>query len=159
MALEDTGPRRAARRRVAGLATRTTNADEAQPSKARIPELWGRFMSQHWAERLAQGGAVGPLLAVYSAYESDASGSYQILIGRELAGSSPLAPPLQIVDVPQGQYVVFSCPGPLPDAVIAGWRRVWTFFERPDAPPRAYTADFEAYTEPERTEIWVAVRD
>ncbi len=159
MALEDNGPRRADRRRVAGLATRTTNADEAQPSKARIPELWGRFMSQHWAERLEQGGAVGPLLAVYSAYESDASGSYQILIGRELAGSSPVAPPLQIVDVAQGQYIVFGCPGPLPDAVIEGWRRVWTFFGRPDAPVRAYTADFEAYTEPEGTEIWVGVRE
>src|SRR5256885_17048845 len=61
VALEDNGPRRAPRRRVAGLATRTTNADEAQPSKARIPELWGRFMSQHWADRLEQGGAVGPM--------------------------------------------------------------------------------------------------
>jgi predicted transcriptional regulator YdeE len=151
--------RRTERRRVAGLGIRTTNADEAQPSKARIPGLWGRFATQHWAERLEQGGAFGPILAVYSAYESDVSGSYQILIGRELAGSPPVAPPLQVVDVPQGGYLVFSSSGPLPDAVIEGWRGVWAFFGRPDAPPRAYTADFEAYLEHERTEIWVAVRD
>lgn len=145
------------RRRVAGLATRTTNADEVQPSKARIGELWGRFTAGNWAERLGQEGAIGPTIAVYSAYESDASGSYQILIGRELAGSSSIALPLQLVDIPPGQYLVFSCSGSLPAAVIEGWRAVWAFFERPNAPRRAYTADFETYLEPERIEIWIAV--
>ena len=142
-----------------GLATRTTNADEADPSKARIGELWGRFTSQNWAERLGQGGAVGPTLAVYSAYESDVSGSYQILVGREVPGSYPVAPPLQVVDIPPGQYLVFSCTGPLPGAVIDGWRAVWAFFERPDAPRRSYTADFETYLGPERIEIWVATKE
>jgi len=142
---------------VVGLATRTTNADEADPSKARIGELWGRFTTQNWAERLGQGVAFGPTIAVYSAYESDVSGSYQILVGREIAGSSPVAPPLQVVDIPPGQYLVFSCTGPLPGAVIDGWRAVWAFFEQPDAPRRAYTTDFEAYLEPEHIEIWIAV--
>ena len=145
------------RRRVVGLATRTTNADEADPSKARIGELWGRFTSQHWAERLGQGGAVGPTLAVYSAYESDVSGSYQILVGREVPGSYPVAPPLQVVDVPPGQYIVFSLAGPLAGTVIEGWRAIWAYFGRPDVPRRAYTADFEAYLELERVEIWIAV--
>jgi len=142
---------------VVGLATRTTNADEADPSKARIGELWGRFTTQNWAERLGQGVAFGPTIAVYSAYESDVSGSYQILVGREIAGSSPVAPPLQVVDIPPGQYLVFSCTDPLPGAVIDGWRAVWAFFEQPDAPRRAYTTDFEAYLEPEHIEIWIAV--
>ena len=143
--------------RIAGLATRTTNADEADPSKARIGELWGRFTTQNWAERLGQAGAFGPTVAVYSAYESDVSGSFQILVGREIAASSPVAPPLQIVDILPGQHLVFSCSGPLPGAVIEGWRAIWAYFERPDAPRRAYTADFEKYLGPERIEIWVAV--
>jgi predicted transcriptional regulator YdeE len=146
------------RQRIAGLATRTTNADEAEPSQAKIGELWGRFMTQNWAERLGQAGALGPTLAVYSAYEGDASGSYQILVGRELAESSPVPPPVQVVDIAPGQYLVFRCSGPLPGAVIEGWRAVWAFFERPDVPRRAYTADFEKYVGPERVEIWVAVR-
>ena len=149
--------RRAERRRVAGLATRTTNADEAEPSKAKIGELWGRFMTQNWAERLEQAGAFGPTVAVYSAYESDVAGSYQILVGREIAGSLPVAPPIQIVDIPPGEYLVFSCSGPLPGAVIEGWRAIWAYFERPDAPRRAYTTDFEAYLEPEHVEISIAV--
>ncbi len=61
-----------------------------------------------------EGGAFGPVFAVYSAYESDVSGSYQILIGREVAGSSRVAPPLHVVDISPGQYLVFSCSGPLP---------------------------------------------
>jgi predicted transcriptional regulator YdeE len=146
------------RHRVAGIATRTTNADEADPSKARIGELWGRFTTQNWAERLEQAGAFGPTVAVYSAYESDVSGSYQILVGREHAGSSPVAPPLLVVDILPGEYLVFSCSGALPGAVIEGWRAVWDFFERADVPRRAYTADFEKYLEPERIEIWIAVR-
>ena len=52
------------RRRVAGIATRTTNADEMQSSQARIPGLWGEFASQNWAERLGQSGAFGPTMAV-----------------------------------------------------------------------------------------------
>jgi len=130
-----------------------------QPSNARIPGLWGEFASQNWAERLGQGGAFGPTMAVYSAYESDVSGSYQILIGREVAQASAGTPSLQVVDIPPGKYLVFSCAGPLPGAVIDGWRAVWAFFERAGAPRRAYTADFEAYLEPERAEIWIAVRD
>jgi predicted transcriptional regulator YdeE len=147
------------RHRVAGIATRTTNADEADPSKARIGDLWGRFTSQNWAERLGQAGAFGPAIAVYSAYASDASGSYQILIGRELARSSSVAPPLRVVDILVGEYLVFTCSGPVPGAVIEGWRAVWAFFDGPDAPRRAYTADFEKHVEPERIEIWVATKE
>ena len=143
------------RRSVAGIATRTTNADEMESSQARIPGLWGEFASQNWAERLGQSGAFGPTMAVYSAYESDVSGSYQILIGREVARSAPVAGPA--VDIAPGKYLVFTFSGPLPGVVIEGWRAVWAFFERPDAPPRAYSTDFEAYVEPERVEIWIAV--
>lgn len=142
-----------------GIAARTTNADEMQSSNARIPGLWGQFTSDNWAERLGRGGAVGPILAVYSAYETDVSGRYQILIGREHAESFSATPPLQAVDIPPGQYLVFTCSGALPGAIIDGWRAVWAFFDRPSAPRRAYTADFEAYREPERTEIWIGVAD
>ncbi len=150
-------PRRAAARQVVGLAIRTTNAAEADPATARIPELWGRYSSGKWAERLEDLGAVGPTLAVYSRYESDVSGSYQLLVGRELKGSATVLEPLETETIPPGQYLTFSCPGPLPQAVLDGWRRVWTFFERPDAPSRAYSADFEVYSDSQPVDIWVAI--
>lgn len=95
---------------------------------------------------------------MYSAYESDVSGSYQLLVGRELEKASSLPPPLQRVTIPAGNYLVFGCVGVMPQAVVDGWRSVWSFFERGDGPTRAYTADFEVYRDSQPREIWVAIR-
>lgn len=146
-------------RHVVGLAIRTTNAAESTGAGGQIAPLWDRFMAERWAERLDKLGAFGPTLAVYSAYESDASGSYQLLVGRQVRKPRPVAPPLEIVTAPQAPYLVFSCPGPLPQAVLDGWREVWAYFERPDVPARAYTFDFEIYPDAAPIDIWVAVRD
>jgi predicted transcriptional regulator YdeE len=97
-------------------------------------------------------------MAVYSDYESDLTGSYQLLIGRQIPDSQSVSVPLQLVVAPPGSYLVFRCSGPLPQAVIDGWRDVWAFFERKNAPPRAYSCDFEIY-DTGGVEIWVAVRD
>lgn len=151
--------RRSEPKRIVGLATRTTNATESIPSAGKIPQLWGRFSTEQWSERLEKVGAFGPTLAVYSAYESDASGSYQLLVGRQVRHSQSVSPPLQIVSAPQASYLVFRCSGPLPRAVIDGWHDVWAYFARADAPARAYTCDFETYPHAAPVEIWVAVRD
>ncbi|HXG97905.1 MAG TPA: GyrI-like domain-containing protein [Gemmatimonadales bacterium] len=151
--------RRSRPRHVAGLAARTTNAAEANPATGKIPQLWGQFRNDKWFDRLAQAGAVGPPIGVYSAYESDVSGSYQILVGREVRTPSPLSPPLQIVSVPEGRYLVFRRSGPLPQVVIDGWQEAWEYFARSDAPARAYTFDFEINLDATSVEIWVAVRD
>lgn len=142
-----------------GLAIRTTNAAEANPSVSKIPGLWGRFTTERWSERLQTDAAFGPTIAVYSAYESDASGSYQLLVGRQVRNSHSVAPPLQIVSVPQASYLVFRCSGPLPQAVIDGWGEVWAYFARANAPQRAYSFDLERYPDGEPVEIWVAVQD
>jgi hypothetical protein len=77
---------------------------------------------------------------VYSDYETDVTGPYRLLVGREFAPAGDL-------------------PGPLPGAVLAGWRDVWAFFAGPGAPRRAYTADLEIYGVAGATaEIWVSVR-
>ncbi|HEV2671192.1 MAG TPA: GyrI-like domain-containing protein [Gemmatimonadales bacterium] len=151
--------RRAEPQRIAGLTTRTTNAAESSRSTATIPSLWGRFMSEEWLQRLAALGGFGPTIAVYSAYESDVTGSYQLLLGRQVPSTSLVASPLHLVSSPAGSYLVFQCLGPLPQAVIDGWRDVWGYFERQPAAPRAYTYDFEIYRDGGPVEIWVAVRD
>ena len=160
MSREDLRPesRRSEPRRIVGLAIRTTNAAEAEPSGGKIPQLWGRFAAERWSERLEKVGAFGPTMAVYSEYESDASGSYQLLVGREVRDPQSVSPPLQLVSVPQASYFVFRCPGPLPQAVVDGWRDVWAYFARPNAPQRAFTIDFERYPDAEPVELWIAVR-
>ncbi len=151
--------RRGRTRRVAGLAIRTTNAEEGERDKARIPGLWGRVVGEDWFGRLGRLGAEGPLLAVYSDYESDVSGGYRLLVGRGVATPGTHASPIEIAEVPGGDYLVFRCRGPLPGVVVEGWGRVWEFFARPGAPKRAYTADIEVYdADGGGLEIWVAVQ-
>jgi len=152
-------PRHRGAMRVAGIALRTDNASEANPAAGKIPGLWQRFRSEDWFGRLEQAGAFGPPIGVYSAYESDASGSFQILAGREVTAASHVTPPLQLVSIPAGTYLVFHSGGRLPDSVIRGWQEVWTFFDRSDAPARAYTCDIEIYPNAETVEIWVAIED
>ena len=151
-------PRRSKPGHVVGLATRTTNAAESSPASGKIPQLWGQFMNDKWFDRLERAGAVGPPIAVYSAYESDVSGSYQILVGREMRTPSALSPPLQIVSLPEARYLVFRRSGQPPQVVIDAWQDVWAYFAGGDALVRAYTFDFEIYPD-SGVEIWVTVRD
>jgi predicted transcriptional regulator YdeE len=143
---------------VIGLAIRTTNAAEADPATAQIPGLWSRYSTDLWAERLAKLGAVGPTLAVYSNYERGAAGSYQLLVGREANSPASRVAELQAQSIPPGSYLRFDCPGPLPQAVIDGWRTVWDFFKQPGAPTRAFTTDYEVYADSQPVEIWIAIR-
>ena len=94
---------------------------------------------------------------MYSRYATDASGPYQLLVGREVRVPPVQVEPLHTEMVPAAQYLTFPCPGVLPEAVIDGWRRVWTYFAQPDAPARAYTADLEVYNDSGPVEIWVAI--
>ncbi len=149
--------RQADAKRVAGLALRTDNVVESRAGGGRIPGLWQRFRTEDWFARLEQLGAFGPPVAVYSTYESDVTGSFQILAGREITASVGVPAPLQVVAVPAGSYLVFHSTGPLPDSVIKGWQEVWAYFERPGTATRAYTFDLEIYPDARSVEIWIAV--
>lgn len=150
--------KQAGAKRVAGLALRTDNATEARAGAGKIPGLWQRFRSEDWFTRLEKLGASGPPLGVYAAYESDASGSFQLLAGREVEPSGKLAAPLQEVTIPAGTYLVFHSGGELPESVVTGWQEIWKYFEQPGAPRRAYTVDFEVYPSAAEVEIWIALQ-
>lgn len=150
--------RQATAKRIAGLALRTDNATESRPGGGKIPGLWQRFRSEDWFGRLGGLGGVGPPVGVYSAYESDVNGAFQILAGREVPASAKVPAPLQVVAVPPGAYLVFESSGPLPESVVQGWQAVWAYFARRGAEARAYTCDFEIYPSDHEVEIWVAVR-
>ena len=149
--------REAGAKRVAGLALRTDNATESGAG-GRIPGLWQQFRTEDWFGQLEKLGAVGPPLGVYSAYESDVTGSFQILAGRETPASSSVAAPLEVVSIPAGKYVVFESTGPLPGSVIKGWQEVWAYFEKSAPVARAYTCDFERYPNDQTVELWIAVK-
>ena len=83
---------------------------------------------------------------------------HRLLVGRELAPSSERSPHVETAEIPAGPCLVFRCRGPLPGAVMDGWRHAWAFFAQPGAPARAYTADVEVYdADGGGLEIWVAI--
>ncbi|MBI1751834.1 MAG: effector binding domain-containing protein [Acidobacteria bacterium] len=137
---------------VSGLGLRTRNAAEADPSTARIPGLWDRFMAEGLAERL--GGSSPAVHGVYTAYESDQHGSYQVLAGVKV--ERPV-PGFDSIDIPPGRYLRFDGRGPLPQAIIETWARVWSHFEKPGAPGRRFLADFETYGPGEAVSIHVSI--
>ncbi|WLT33456.1 GyrI-like domain-containing protein [Geothrix sp. PMB-07] len=125
---------------VSGHSLRTNNAEEADLAAARIPGLWERFMAEDLAGKL--GGASPAIHGVYSAYESDHRGSYQITVGVTVPHAQPA---FDSVTVAAGRYLVFEGRGPLPQAVMDTWARVWSYFENPEAPRRQFQTDFESY--------------
>lgn len=124
--------------RVAGLSVRTSNAAEADSSTAQIPLLWDRFFSEGYAA-LSEGRT---RYGVYTCYDSDVSDMYTVVVGAE---TDHALEGLTEVVIPAGRYLVFTGAGELPDSVSSGWQQVWTFFQQPGAPERAYTADYEEY--------------
>jgi predicted transcriptional regulator YdeE len=66
---------------VAGLRVRTTNAAEHQPQSAKIGPMWGRFFSEEQAESIPGKIPGSAIYGVYSAYESDASGAFDVTAG------------------------------------------------------------------------------
>ncbi|HEY3883926.1 MAG TPA: GyrI-like domain-containing protein, partial [Vicinamibacterales bacterium] len=119
-----------------------------------------RYMKAGWSDRLGSAGAAGPTIAVYSDYTSDLDGPYRLLVGRELLVGAPDPQGVESVEIPAGPYLLFSFRGAMPQVVMAGWQRVWAYFEERRNVQRAYTADFETYPEDGTgVDIWIAVRE
>ena len=131
--------------RVIGLEARTTNALEADPSTARIPRLWQRFFSEHVPEQIPNRAGSGAWMAVYTHYESDATGEYSLVLGAEVTSFDEIPDGLTRVAIPASRYLLFSAQGLMPQAVIETWSRIWSHFSQESEYQRAYTADFELY--------------
>lgn len=130
--------------RLAGLSCRTTNSQEGGPN-GQLPGLWEAYFKDTIAERIH---AEHPHLiyALYTDYESDASGAYTVLIGHELSGSdSADLSGLESAVVPAAKYKVFtSNQGPVYEVVAEAWGRIWSYFQSSEE-QRTYTGDYELY--------------
>jgi len=137
--------------RVAGLTARTSNRDESDPEAARIGELWGRFFGERIYEKLPQRADDARLYGVYSAYESDAAGAFDITAGVAVH-SGPAT-----VRIEGGDYLVFTGQGEMPQMVLAVWQAIWQYFETHPEIRRRYLSDFEAYSGPDQVAIHIGI--
>ncbi|BEP94640.1 hypothetical protein GmRootA79_30240 [Acidovorax sp. A79] len=145
---------------VAGIAVRTRNSDEMNPAIARLGGLWERFFSQSWERKLPGRDSDGRIFGVYSGYESNEHGAFDVTAGvatadPELAQAVPGA---ARVDIQAGDYLVFTGHGDMPQMVIDTWVRIWRYFAENPQVQRRFGTDFEAYEGPDSVAIHVGVK-
>ncbi|MEY4588673.1 MAG: hypothetical protein RL497_749 [Pseudomonadota bacterium] len=135
-----------------GLVARTNNENEMNPQRGKIAGLVKKFDASV-SVNYRSGARV---YSVYSEYETDASGNYSILVGTDKVESSAVA--LDSVKIQEGNYLVFSAQGQVPNIVFEAWAKIWKYFENENCPHvRAYTTDFEFYKSQNEIEIHIAI--
>ena len=137
---------------IAGISVRTTNAAEFNPTTGKIAGLWGRFFSEGLFESLPGKLLESPIYGVYSGYESDYMGAFDVTAGvatTKLQGQLTLQ---------AGDYLVFSATGPMPQTVLQTWGVVWQYFQSNPTVQRSYATDFEAYIGNDKVEIHIGIQ-
>lgn len=148
---------------VAGVSIRTTNEAEMGPDGG-LAKLWETYYQSNVAEQI---GTNKPeyLYALYTDYESDASGAYTVVIGHEVKNEPSLEDSQLVCSlVPESKYMVFTTKkGPVFEVVSQAWGEIWAYFQ--DAGEvRTFTGDFERYDshnfDPANTEveIYIAIK-
>ncbi len=139
---------------VAGLQVRTLNTLEQQADTARIGPMWQRFYVDNLFDKIAPRQTDSFVYGVYSNYESDASGHFDVTAGVALEGACAEYPTVQIQG---GDYLVFSNKGEMPGCVIQAWGMIWAYFQDNPQVRRAYATDFEVYASVDAVAIYIGV--
>ena len=123
------------------------------PNTGKIATLWQRFDSAVPVD-YKNGERV---YSVYSDYESDYTGDFNVLAGFDGA-SFPAEANLQKVAIPAAKYLVFKRKGDMPQIAMDAWTDVWSYFSQ-EAPEhqRLYTTDFEFYPYGDEIEVHIAI--
>ena len=137
---------------IAGISARTTNAAELNPVTGKIAGLWARFFGEGLFDSLPNKLPESPVYGVYSGYESDYMGAFDVTAGVAISRAQGQ------VELQAGEYLVFSATGPMPQTVLQTWGVVWQYFQSNPNVQRSYATDFEAYIGIDMVEIHIGVR-
>ncbi|GLX00751.1 effector binding domain-containing protein [Microtetraspora sp. NBRC 16547] len=140
---------------VVGHAVRTTNAAEADPSRAQLPALWARAGASG-AFAHVPGRVDENLYAVLTDYESDHNGAYTQIVGVAVHTAARLPEGMVAVRAPGVSAMRLEARGPMPGALLDAWQQVWQHTESGGTPPRAFTTDLEVH-HPAGVDVYVAV--
>ncbi|GAA3584496.1 GyrI-like domain-containing protein [Nonomuraea rosea] len=140
---------------VVGFAVRTTNADEMDPARAKLPTLWQRVGAPgafaHVPGRLDEN-----LYAVLTDYESGHNGAYTQIVGTGVRTVPRIPEGMVAVRVPAAHALRLAARGQMPQALVEAWQRVWKHTESGGTPSRAFTTDLEVH-HPEGADLYIAV--
>ncbi|MEV1171857.1 effector binding domain-containing protein [Nonomuraea sp. NPDC049784] len=140
---------------VVGFAVRTTNADEMDPARAKLPALWQRAGAPG-AFAHVPGRVDENLYAVLTDYESDHNGAYTQIVGTGVRTVPRLPEGMVAVRVPAAQSLKLEARGQMPQALVDAWQQVWKHTESGGTPSRAFTTDLEVH-HPEGADLYIAV--
>ncbi len=133
---------------VIGIATRTHNVNERDPSTAKIGSLVQHYFSQNLSDKIPNRKKPGRTFIIYTEYESDFTGDYTCLIGEEVNSFESVPAEFNSLIIPSQTYTkITSESGPLPDIVIKTWQKIWSMTPQVLGGIRGYKADFEIYDE------------
>jgi len=136
-------------KKIYGLTIRTNNEKEMNPKTAQIGTMWGEYFAK--VLPALPEGSKG--YGVYSNYESDAFGDFDVMAGAELENKE-----LTTVTLEEGNYLCFKAEGELPQAVIDTWGEIWNYFTDENSPEkRAFRTDFEVYLNENEAEIYIGI--
>jgi len=141
-------------KKITGISTRTTNADEMNPQTAKIGALHQKF-DDMVSVNYKDGARV---YGVYYNYESDHSGEYSVMAGADLVDQI-VAENFETVIIPAGTYMVFEAKGEVPQIVIETWAKIWEYFSTGKTQyRRSYMTDFEFYKSQNEIEVYIGVK-
>jgi predicted transcriptional regulator YdeE len=140
---------------VIGPTVRTTNAREMSGKDGRIGPLWGQFMNGGAA---AISGVIDQdtIYAVYTGYDSDETGAYDLVLGKSVQPGQQAPPAMRSVAIPKARYLVFAVTANSPEAIRSAWLKVYEYFAQHKDQRRAFSFDFEQHSS-SGTRIFIAL--
>jgi predicted transcriptional regulator YdeE len=139
---------------VIGLSVRTSNDDEFS-GNGKIGPIWAQFMGG--ARESIPNAVEGTVFSLYTHYESDHNGAYDVILGKSVAPGTESPAGMIVEHIPAATYLVFPAESRAPEQIMAAWQSVYCYFDEPGTPKRAFTVDFERYTE-KGVELFIAIQ-
>lgn len=137
-----------------GITIRTKNEDEQSLATAKIPALWQKFHEEIY-EQVLQGT---PVYGVYTSYESDYTGYFDVSAAVEKSDNNGYGAHIQTITLQEGSYLKFTPKTTGENQIRELWEQVWAFFsDEQQKLKRAYTTDYEAYYPSQEVELYIAV--
>lgn len=131
---------------VIGISVRTNNSAEAT-GNGEIPKLWQRLFMQGILGAIP-GRADDGIVAVYTDYASDADGDYTYILGAKVKTGTKPPNEMIAVTIPAGKYMQFvTAKGPGAEVVPPAWQQIYSYFQDPAHPRRAFQSDYEVYAD------------
>lgn len=146
--------------RFIGTTVRTTNQDEMNEKTAKIPGNWNSFFSASIANKIPNKSSED-MFGVYSQYETDASGPYNLTVALQVEPNTIAPNSLESIDAKASRYLKFTARGEMPAAVIDMWQQIWQYFASDShGYSRAYTVDFEHYDNrtPDKVDVFISIK-